>query len=87
MRHEAKIAELKKFCEDHNLPVLAQRGKRPGQIVRMDYVDAVNIYLNNSDVKYKAENIMKEYGVECLRLPPYHPELSALGKYLKTLKF
>ena len=31
-----------------------------------------------STEKYTAEKIMEQYGVKCLRLPPYHPELNPM---------
>ena len=33
--------------------------------------------------KYTAEKIMEQYGVKCLRLPPYHPELNPMWIQLK----
>ena len=43
-------------------------------------MDAARKYLEETGIKYKADQIMEEYGVECVRLPPYHPELNPIGK-------
>ena len=52
-----------------------------------DYWELVKPLIDD-DTKYRAEEIMKKYGVKCLRLPPFHPELNFIGKitfYLTTL--
>ena len=74
---------MKEFCEKKGITVIARHGKRAwfGDLVKKDYEEAIKHYLDGTDIKYQAEEIMKKYGVECLRLPPYHPELTAIGKY------
>jgi hypothetical protein len=69
------------------LEVIAKYGKKAhlGHLIRKDYLDAIRIHLDQCELKYRAENIMKKYGIECLRLPPYHPELTALGNTKKKI--
>ena len=77
------VKKLKEFCEEKKLDVTAS-GKRG--IVKADYVKAIKKYVENHDCKFRADEIMKLYGVIPLRLPPYHPELNAIGKYLFAIK-
>ena len=46
-------------------------GKR-GKPTLKDFQDCVKEYLDESDeIRYRAEEIMIDYGVLCIRLPPY----------------
>ena len=76
-RHGAPLSALKEFCKKHQIDVPQKFGKK--RLIVKDYREAIKKYLEKSDLKYKAENIMRHYGIECLRLPAFHPELSPLG--------
>ena len=77
---------MKEFCVNKGLVVEAKEGKR-GVPVRKDYWNSVKLYLQNCDEKYRAEAIVREYGIRIIRLPPYHPELNPIGKLLLNLIF
>ena len=57
-----------------------KHGKR-GKPIKKDYQDSVKKYLNDPSIKYRAESILNNYGIKCVRLPPYHPELNAIGTH------
>ena len=75
-----KLSQLKDFCEEKKIIVLPGNSKRPGALVYKDYYEAAKKYCEDEGIKYKADSIMESYGVLCVRLPPYHPELNPIGK-------
>ena len=77
-----KLSQLKDFCEEKKIIVLPGNSKRPGALVYKDYYEAAKKYCEDAGIKYKADSIMESYGVLCVRLPPYHPELNPIGKCL-----
>ena len=70
---------MREFCLNKGLNVEAKEGKR-GIPIRKDYANSVKKYLQECDDKYRAEAIVREYGIKIIRLPPYHPELNPIGK-------
>ena len=83
------VKKLKEFCELKKLEVTAKHSKnskKSGVIVKEDYVEVIKKYVADSDCKYRVDEIMKSYDVIPLRLPPYHPELNAIGKYLFAIQ-
>ena len=66
------VERIKDFCKLHDLEVKATHGKK-GKPVKQDYMDAVNIYVEKEECKYKLDVILKKYGIKPIRLPPYHP--------------
>ena len=78
-----KLDQYKKFCEEHNLTVVAEHGKQAakGKLVLDDYKQSANQYANKMGLKYRADTIIESYGFLTIRLPPYHPELNAIGKF------
>ena len=72
---------MREFCLNKDLVVEAKEGKR-GIPVRKDYLNSVKLHLQNCDEKYRAEAIVRGYGIRIIRLPPYHPELNPIGKLL-----
>ena len=72
---------MREFCQNKGLTVEAKEGKR-GIPIRKDYMNSVKHYLENCEEKYRAEAIVREYGIRIIRLPPYHPELNPIGKLL-----
>ena len=75
-----KLPQLKAFCEQKKIKVLPGNSKRSGALVYKDYYQAAKKYCEDAGIKYKADSIMESYGVLCVRLPPYHPELNPIGK-------
>ena len=73
------MQQFKKFCTDKGLDVLPQFGKTAGKRVLKDYALAAKLYVQETGIKYRADTIMATYGVRCIRLPPYHPELNPIG--------
>ena len=71
------VERIKDFCKLHDLEVTATHGKK-GKPIKQDYMDAVEIYIEKEDCKYKLDVILKKYGIKPIRLPPYHP-----GTFLK----
>ena len=76
-RSDWKLDQLKKYCSDNKLKVVAFHGKRAAQGVTVvkDYWDAARRYLDKTGahLKYRADRIFASYGIRCVRLPPYHP--------------
>ena len=66
------VERIKDFCKLHDLEVTATHGKK-GKPIKQDYMDAVEIYIEKEDCKYKLDVILKKYGIKAIRLPPYHP--------------
>ena len=59
------------FCEKKGLIPKVTHGKM-GKPILKDFQDCVKEYLDESDeIRYRAEEIMIDYGVLCIRLPPY----------------
>ena len=85
-KHDAKLEKLREFCLNKGLVVEAKEGKR-GIPIRKDYSNSVKLYLQNCDEKYRAEAIVRSYGIRIIRLPPYHPELNPIGKLLLKEKY
>ena len=75
-----KLPQLKAFCEQKKIKVLPGNSKRSGALVYKDYYQVAKKYCEDAGIKYKADSIMESYGVLCVRLPPYHPELNPIGK-------
>jgi hypothetical protein len=73
------VARIKAFCKEHNLEIIVKKGKR-GKPVKQDYMDAVNRYVETADVIFRVDLILESYGIYCIRLPPYHPELNAMER-------
>ena len=70
------------FCKKKGLILNVNHGKR-GKPILKDYQDCVKEYLDESDeIRFRAEEIMFEYGVLCIRLPAYHPELNVIGVHI-----
>ena len=73
------VGALKKFCADNNLTVTAENAKnKKGTPVRKDFWDTANEFVSKTGMKYRADTIMESYGIQCVRLPPYHPELNPI---------
>ena len=53
---------MKQFCEEKNFKVFAIHGRR-GIKVGKDYEEAIRIYVEKKDLKFKAGNIMKKYEI------------------------
>ena len=70
------VERIKDFCKLHDLEVTATHGKK-GKPIKQDYMDAVEIYIEKEDCKYKLDVILKKYGIKAIRLPPYHPGTSS----------
>ena len=69
------LSKLKEFCKQNKLKPAARWGKR-GKPIKKDYEDCIKKYIEDTDeCKYRAEEIMNSYGIVCIRLPPYHPEV------------
>ena len=66
------VDRIKDFCKLHDLEVFAVHGKK-GTPVKQDYMDAVNIYVEEQDCKYQLDVVLESYGIKAIRLPPYHP--------------
>ena len=81
-RSDWKLSQFKEFCETKGLEVLPGKGKRAGKLVLEDYKAVAMKYSNETGMKYRADSIMKSYGIRCVRLPPYHPELNPIGKFM-----
>ena len=81
-----KLDQYKKFCEEHKLTVVAEHGKQAakGKLVLNDYKKSANEYADKMGLKYRADTIIESYGFITVRLPPYHPELNAIGKFKTT---
>ena len=75
------MSQFKEFCETKGLEVLPGKGKRAGKLVLEDYKAVAMKYSDETGLKYRADSILKEYGIRCVRLPPYHPELNPIGKF------
>ena len=80
------LKQFKDYCEDNNLTVEPKHSKRVGKngikpLVLEDYKE---VALNHTETfwssKYKADIILAEYGIRCVRLPPYHPELNPIER-------
>ena len=71
-RHNWSIKRFREFCELNKLEVLAINGKR-GKPILADYKEAVKKYIQEADLIYKIDVILKGYGIIVIRLPPYHP--------------
>ena len=75
------LPQYKKFCTENNLKVIPTHSKaKKGRLVLADHKAAADKYVQDSGVKYKADEIMKSYGVRCIPLPPYHPELNPIER-------
>ena len=74
------IDRIKDFCKLHDLEVFAVHGKK-GKPVKQDYMDAVNIYVEQEDCKYKLDVLLESYGIKAIRLPPYHPGNFSFAMY------
>ena len=73
------VKNLKAFCDKDKLIVTATHGKRKIPVMK-DYKDAVDKYVEKSDCKFRADDIMNKYDIVPVRLPPYHPELNAIER-------
>ena len=73
------IQNLKAFCLKKKLTVSATHGKRKIPILK-DYKDAIDKYLEKTDCKFRADEIMNRHGIVPIRLPAYHPELNAIER-------
>ena len=60
--------------------MIPTHGKKIGKLVKQDYIDAAKKYCLKTGIKYKADTIIKSFGLRCIRLPPYHPELNPIGE-------
>ena len=75
------LSDYKKFCTEKELDVVPINSKRKdGHLVKADYKAAADKFVEESRIKYKADQIMKSYGVKCICLPPYHPELNPIER-------
>ena len=59
------IQRIKDFCKLHDLEVSATHGKR-GVPIKQDYMDAVNIYIEQTDCKYKLDDFLKRFGIKAI---------------------
>ena len=71
-RSDWSVVKLKEYCLKNKLNVVRQDGKNKAP-VRKDYYDAARLHAEQNGLRYKADSIMKSYGIRCVRLPPYHP--------------
>ena len=75
------VKNLKEFCEKKKLKVSAIHSKSSQKKpILKDYKDAIDKYKENSDCKFRADEIMNKHGIIPIRLPPYHPELNAIER-------
>ena len=78
------LAKYIKYCADNNLTVIAthSQSKRggPRKLVLDDYKESALNHAETLGLKYKADTIMAQYGIRCVRLPPYHPELNPIER-------
>ena len=81
------MKQFKNFCKDKGIDVQPQFGKKAGKLVLKDYAFAAKIYVQVTGIKYRADAILKSYGVRCVRLPPYHPELNPIGNSNNISRF
>ena len=74
------LEKFKKYCSDNSLTVLPRYSKRPGKLVLKDYKECALKHSELVGNRYKADSIMAQYGIRCVRLPPYHPELNPIER-------
>ena len=76
------LERFKQYCADNNLTVVPTHSKRKGikKPVLEDYKESALNHAESLGLKYKADAILAEYGIRCVRLPPYHPELNPIER-------
>ena len=65
-RSDWNVAQLKDYCLKHGLTVVRQDGKNKAP-VRKDYYDIARVHAEKNGLRYKADAIMKSYGIKCVR--------------------
>ena len=65
-RSDWNVGQLKDYCLKHGLTVVRQDGKNKAP-VRKDYYDIARSHAEKNGLRYKADSIMKSYGIKCVR--------------------
>jgi hypothetical protein len=69
-RSDWNVGQLKDYCLKHGLTVVRQDGKNKAPI-RKDYYDIARVHAEKNGLRYKADAIMKSYGIKCVRCGIY----------------